>query len=86
MQISDFQHINNEQDPIPIVPGRALGYAHPHGEVHIVSPGNAVACSGDDDASDSKCTISSVPNIFESNILNHLGPYQGIYIGTIFCT
>ena len=33
-------------DVIPILPGRFLGFAHPHGEVHIISPGNAVACSG----------------------------------------
>ncbi|KAF8867722.1 alpha/beta-hydrolase [Gymnopilus junonius] len=63
-----------------------LGIPASHGEVHIISPGNAVACSGDDDATDSQCTIESVPNIFEGNILNHLGPYQGINIGTIFCT
>jgi len=33
-------------DIIPIVPGRLLGFAHPHGEVHILSPGNAVSCPG----------------------------------------
>ncbi|KAF8894959.1 alpha/beta-hydrolase [Gymnopilus junonius] len=85
-EVPNFRRINNEQDIIPIVPGRFLGFQHPHGEVHIISPGNAVACSGDDDATDSQCTIESVPNIFEGNILNHLGPYQGINIGTIFCT
>ena len=84
-QVSDFQHINNEIDPIPIVPGRGLGFAHPHGEVHILGNNDAVACPGEDDATASQCTISSVPNIFFSNILDHLGPYQGTYIGTIFC-
>ena len=83
--MSDFTRVNNEEDIIPIVPGRFLGFEHVHGEVHLVSPGDAVACSGDDDATDSQCTISSVPDIFFSNILDHLGPYQGIYIGTIFC-
>lgn len=33
-------------DIVPIVPGRFLGFAQPEGEVHILSPGNAVACSG----------------------------------------
>lgn len=28
-------HINNKKYPIPIVPGRFLGFAHPAGEVHI---------------------------------------------------
>ncbi|KAI0057779.1 alpha/beta-hydrolase [Artomyces pyxidatus] len=85
-QVSDFTRVNNEQDLIPIVPGRFLGFEHPHGEVHILSPGDAVSCPGDDDATDSQCTIQSVPNILDGDILDHLGPYQGIYIGTIFCT
>ncbi|KAI0372183.1 alpha/beta-hydrolase [Pilatotrama ljubarskyi] len=84
-KVPDFVRINNEKDLIPIVPGRFLGFQHPHGEIHIVSPGNAVACSGDDDADDAQCTIKTVPNILEGNILDHLGPYEGISIGTIFC-
>ena len=34
-------------DIIPIVPGRFLGFQHPHGEVHILSPGDAVSCPGE---------------------------------------
>ncbi|KAJ4483309.1 Alpha/Beta hydrolase protein [Lentinula aciculospora] len=83
--VPNFKRINNEKDLIPIVPGRFLGYAHPAGEIHIISPGNVVACSGDDDATDSQCTIDTVPNIFEGDILNHLGPYEGISIGTLAC-
>ena len=85
-KVSDFVRIDNEKDPIPIVPGRFLGFQHPHGEIHIVSPGEAYACSPDDDATDSQCTISQVPNVADSDILDHLGPYEGIYIGTLFCT
>ncbi|KAF9024852.1 alpha/beta-hydrolase [Hymenopellis radicata] len=84
--VPDFLRINNEDDLIPIVPGRGLGFSHPQGETHILGPGNAVACPGNDDAVDDQCQIKSVPNIFVGNILNHLGPYEGIYIGTIFCT
>ncbi|EPQ54752.1 alpha/beta-hydrolase, partial [Gloeophyllum trabeum ATCC 11539] len=79
-KIKNFKHINNEEDIIPIVPGRFLGFQHPAGEIHIVSPGNAVACSGEDDATDSHCTIKTVPNIFSGDILDHLGPYEGISI------
>ena len=86
LQVPDFVRVNNEADLVPIVPGRFPGFQHPHGEVHIVSPGNAVSCDTDDDATDSQCTIKTVPNIFEGNILNHLGPYEGISLGTIFCT
>lgn len=80
-------------DIIPIVPGRFLGFQHPHGEIHIISSGNAVACSGiyfpfvaegtinrkktgDDDATDPQCTIESVPNIAEGDILDHVGIFQ----------
>jgi len=85
-KVPNFRRIDNELDIIPIVPGRFMGFAHPHGEVHILSPGHAVSCSGDDDATDSQCQIESVPNVLEGNILDHLGPYEGINIGTIFCT
>ncbi|KAI6039317.1 Alpha/Beta hydrolase protein [Pisolithus marmoratus] len=84
--IPDFQRINNEKDPIPIVPGISLGFSHVHGEVHIVEPNYAVSCPGDDDATDADCTIMTVPNVFDSNVLDHFGPYQGIYVGTFFCT
>ncbi|KAL0946173.1 hypothetical protein HGRIS_012436 [Hohenbuehelia grisea] len=85
-RVPDFRRINNKKDIVPIVPGRALNFAHPHGETHILSPGNAVACSGDDDATDAQCQIQTVPNIFVGNVFDHLGPYEGISIGTIFCT
>ncbi|KAF8884743.1 alpha/beta-hydrolase [Gymnopilus junonius] len=71
---------------VPIVPWQSLGYLHPHGEVHILSPGNAVVCPGDDDSKDAQCTNQSVPNILEGNVFDHLGPYEGIYIGTAYCT
>ncbi|EIN13713.1 alpha/beta-hydrolase [Punctularia strigosozonata HHB-11173 SS5] len=83
--VTDFTRVNNDKDPIPIVPGRFLGFSHPSGEVHLTSPGNAVSCPGADDGSDTECSDSVVPNIFESNILDHLGPYEGIHIGSIFC-
>ncbi|KAI0632143.1 alpha/beta-hydrolase [Trametes polyzona] len=84
-KVPDFVRINNEKDLIPIVPGRFLGFQHPHGEIHITSPGKAVSCSGNDNADDDSCTIKTVPNILAGDILDHLGPYEGIHIGTIFC-
>ncbi|KAH9854697.1 alpha/beta-hydrolase [Lenzites betulinus] len=85
-KVPDFVRINNEKDLIPIVPGRFLGFEHPHGEIHITAPGSAVSCAGDDDGDDKTCSDKTVSNIFFGNILNHLGPYEGISIGTIFCT
>lgn len=42
--------------------------------------------TGPDDGVDSECSDLMVPNVLEGNIWDHLGPYHGIYIGTIFCT
>jgi hypothetical protein len=71
--VADFTRINNDDDVIPIVPGRFLGYMHPRGEVHMLSSGYAVACPGNDDAKDELCQIKSVPTVLQGNIVNHLG-------------
>ena len=86
IQVPDFTRVNNEADIVPIVPGRFLGFEHPKGEVHLLSAGNAVACSGDDDDDDSQCTDKTVSSVLDGNVLNHLGPYEGIHLGTLFCT
>jgi predicted lipase len=70
-------HINNKKDPIPIVPGRFMGFAHPAGEVHIQddSSNSWVSCPGHDNPS-LLCSVGDVPNVLQSNILDHLGPYD----------
>ncbi|KAK2463203.1 hypothetical protein APHAL10511_004858 [Amanita phalloides] len=85
LHIPDFHRVNNEKDVIPTVPAQFLGFSHPHGEIHILSHFDVVACSGDDDSTDPECTDKTVPILLKGNILNHLGPYDGIYIGTVFC-
>ncbi|KAG9092179.1 hypothetical protein FRC07_011715 [Ceratobasidium sp. 392] len=79
-KIKDLAHINNEKDIVPIVPGRLLGFAHPSGEKHILSPGNWVACSGQDNT-DASCTIGMVPNVLVGDLDDHGGPYEGVPIG-----
>ena len=76
-------HINNKKDPIAIVPGQSMGFAHPSGEVHIQDDsGNPwVSCPGQDNPS-RFCSVGDVPNVIQSNILDHLGPYDdGIFMG-----
>ncbi|KAJ7928052.1 Alpha/Beta hydrolase protein [Mycena leptocephala] len=86
-QVTDFKRVNNENDLVPIVPGRFLGFAHPQGEIHIVDDDNKeiVACPGNDNADQEKCQIKTVPSILSGNIIHHLGPYNGIFIGSVFC-
>ncbi|KAI0085773.1 lipase [Irpex rosettiformis] len=73
-------HINNLKDPIPIVPGRFLGFHHPSGEVHISENGAWEACPGQDNTSN-LCIVGDVPNIFESTESDHDGPYDGLFMG-----
>ncbi|KAG6827782.1 hypothetical protein H0H92_010475 [Tricholoma furcatifolium] len=73
-------HINNEEDPIPIVPGMFLGYVHPSGEIHIQDSGAWMACPGQDNPS-TECIVGDVPNIFDSDESDHDGPYNGVEMG-----
>ncbi|KAI0642037.1 lipase [Trametes meyenii] len=73
-------HVNNEEDFVPILPGRFLGYHHPSGELHIRDSGAWVACPGQDNTSD-ECIVGDVPNIFDGDESNHDGPYNGITMG-----
>lgn len=57
---------------IVMILGRFLGYQHPAGEIHLLSPGNAVACAGDDDSTDSQCSDDTVPTVLQGDILNHV--------------
>lgn len=45
--VTSFNHINNKEDPIPILPGMFLGYVHPSGEVHIEDSGEWASCPGE---------------------------------------
>jgi predicted lipase len=71
----DLTHINNREDPIPIVPGRLLGYVHPSGEVHIQDSGSWFACAGQDNPS-KLCIVGDVPTLFQANRSDHDGPYD----------
>jgi hypothetical protein len=75
-------HINNKKDPVPIVLGMFLGYAHPVGEVHIQASGAWDACPGQDNPS-KLCIVGDVPTVFEGDLSDHDGPYDdGIILGT----
>jgi len=82
--VTNFAHITNKSDPVPVLPGRLLGYAHPSNEKHIVTTGTAdgdwYACDGQDNTS-VDCSAGAVPNIFGSNVVDHLGPYGTIQMG-----
>jgi hypothetical protein len=39
-------HINNQEDPIPVVPLIAMGFHHPSGEIHIANSGVWDVCPG----------------------------------------
>ncbi|KZW02189.1 lipase class 3 family protein [Exidia glandulosa HHB12029] len=79
-QLPDLTRINNKQDPVPIVPGRFLGFRHPSGEVHISSSGQFLSCDTQDDTA-TGCIDDTEGNIFDSSLGDHSGPYDGVVIG-----
>ncbi|KAJ6469739.1 alpha/beta-hydrolase [Mycena vitilis] len=64
--------VTNQNDPVPTVPPRALGFAHSSGEVHIVddSQNNFVACPGQDNEN---CATGN--SLLSVSVSNHKGPY-----------
>ncbi|EJF64333.1 lipase [Dichomitus squalens] len=75
--ITSVTHINNKEDPIPILPGRFLGFHHPSGEIHIQDSGAWLACPGQDNT-DSECIVGDVSSIFDGDESDHDGPYNGV--------
>ncbi|KZT24979.1 alpha/beta-hydrolase [Neolentinus lepideus HHB14362 ss-1] len=73
-------HINNEEDPIPILPGMFLGFVHPSGEVHIEDSGSWDACPGQDNSS-KLCIVGDVPEIWDGDESDHDGPYGPVEMG-----
>ncbi|KAK0489329.1 alpha/beta-hydrolase [Armillaria novae-zelandiae] len=72
-----ISHVNNKQDPVPILPGMALGFHQPSGEVHIASNNNWNSCPGQDNP-EKGCTVGDVSSIFVGDLSDHDGPYDGV--------
>lgn len=78
--VASLSHVNNKRDPVPIMPGRLLGYHHPSGEIHINAGGTWMACSGQDNTN-AECEVGAVPNVLFADEGDHDGPYDGIVMG-----
>jgi len=76
---NSITHINNKEDPIPILPPILLGYRHPIGEVHITDANLWEVCPGMDNPS-SLCSTGDV-SLLHSNETYHDGPYNGVHMG-----
>lgn len=83
--LNDSLHYS-KNDPIPIVPGRGLGYSHPSHEKHIVAPGfvngSWYSCEGQDNTN-THCSTGAVTNLLEGDLNDHDGPYGGIKMGCL---
>lgn len=75
-----ISHVNNKQDPVPILPGMALGFHQPSGEVHIDSSDNWNSCPGQDNPAKG-CTVGDVSSILVGNLSEHDGPYDSVEMG-----
>ncbi|KAJ7367085.1 hypothetical protein DFH08DRAFT_184923 [Mycena albidolilacea] len=86
-QVTDFKRVNNENDLVPIVPGRFLGFSHLQGEIHIVDDDSKEIVARRETTVLMKTSVGSkiVPGILSGNALHHLGPYNRVFIGSVFC-
>ncbi|KAI9440889.1 lipase class 3 family protein [Lactarius indigo] len=73
-------HVNNRRDPVPIVPGRFLGFHHVSSEIHITDDGTWESCPGQDNIS-GLCIVGDVSYIWLGKKGDHDGPYDGIEMG-----
>jgi len=72
-----FSFVTNQNDPVPTVPPRFLGFQHSQGEIHIQSvdaaTGNAtniVSCPGEEN---DNCSDGN--SLLDVSVANHIGPY-----------
>ncbi|KAL6307289.1 lipase [Sparassis latifolia] len=85
--LTNVTHVNDKKDVIAIVPPTSLGFIHPSGEVHIEDWGDWDACPGRfiflswQENPSPLCIVGDVPTVLQGNIVDHLGPYNGIWIG-----
>ncbi|KAJ6617613.1 alpha/beta-hydrolase [Mycena sp. CBHHK59/15] len=76
--------VSNQNDPVPTVPPRFLGFQHSSGEIHIIddTQTNLVACPGQDNEN---CATGN--SLLDVDVANHLGPYfDDISFGQSQCT
>ncbi|KAK0466793.1 alpha/beta-hydrolase [Desarmillaria tabescens] len=73
-----ISHINNKQDPIPILPGMALGFHQPSGEIHIDSDDNWNSCPGQGLTRKRDVLSGMLVAVFVGDLNNHDGPYDGV--------
>jgi len=64
--------MTNQNDPVPTVPPKFLGFQHSSGEAHITDPTtpNILACPGQDNEN---CATGN--SLLSASIPDHLGPY-----------
>lgn len=83
--IGSFTRITNLKDPVPIIPGRSLGFAHPSNEAHITEDSGWKSCPGQDN-SDDLCSVGDTPNILVSHESNHRGKHSILFYFTLWLT
>jgi len=76
----DITHINNKEDPVPTLPPIFIGFHHPSGEIHIQDSEAWDGCPGQDNDS-TLCSTGDVPTIFQGDVGDHAGPYDGVTMG-----
>ncbi|KAF6761833.1 lipase [Ephemerocybe angulata] len=75
-----IDRVINQEDIVPTLPGRFLGFRHSIGEKHIQDDLSWVACPGGDNT-DKRCSTGDVKNVLEGSVKEHSGPYDTVIMG-----
>lgn len=73
-------HVNNQHDPVPVVPFMSMDYAHPSGEIHIEGNNDWAVCPGHDNPS-RRCIVGADDQVLKTTLADHWGPYNGVMLG-----
>ncbi|KAL0573172.1 hypothetical protein V5O48_008782 [Marasmius crinis-equi] len=87
-----FARISNQDDPVPRLPPRLIGYQHPSGEIHIKAVNgkgqatDVVNCEGQENESDGCSSGNDILNILKLDVPEHNGPYfDNISFSSLAC-
>lgn len=75
-----IDRVINQDDVVPILPGRFLGFRHSNGEKHIQDDLSWLDCPGGDNT-DERCSVGDVRNVLQGSVKEHNGPYDTISMG-----
>ncbi|KAL7408799.1 Alpha/Beta hydrolase protein [Mrakia frigida] len=79
--VPDSTHTTNQNDVVPRLPGRALGFQQINGEQWITPDNVYQSCPG---VENTLCAVGQ--SVLKFSFSDHAGPYAGVFLGGDYCT